>query len=204
MKPSHQKDMMFGVIENIPTISFFALLHLTGDPRIAGWCGSLLAAIVVALYVRNKLKPHSILLGINLYILASTPAIDLLISLDQFWLAEAMIAGAQSGVLIAIFVIGCVLTVTSKSGFVGAPMETRKPVLLYSGILLLVSLMAIIWSLSIDGTRMLEIGIPLIALFGTRQFLYARLADQQGAGVDPHATVVASTNLHSQESDLLA
>jgi len=52
----------------------------------------------------------------------------------------------------------------------------------YSGILLLVCLLTVLWSFVAGPGRFFEIALPFTFLFGVREFLAARAADCRNAG----------------------
>ncbi|WP_116087621.1 hypothetical protein [Tropicimonas sp. IMCC34011] len=168
------------LFENAPSLAFFALLRQTGDLRIAGWCGALLAAIVSAAYLSRRLRPHPIVLGINLYLIVITPLAEGMLLLGRDALADSLVAQSQSLVLVAIFATGLVLTLREGGGFVGVPgPDARRRSL----ILLAVSLAGIVWTFTAEATRFVETGLPILALFATRHVLIARSGGQSGLHV---------------------
>ena len=174
-----QRSLLMALFENTPSIFFLGLLHWVGDLRLAGWSGAIFAAAVCTAYITRTIKPHAILLGINIYMLLITPSIEMLVFLDMNAWADMLIANAQSFVLVAIFLTGCVMTAFTKNGFLGAPNKHRKQVIRYSLLLLGVSFLSIVLTFAVNAGRFSEIGIPLLLLFGIRQFLIARMEDRE-------------------------
>ncbi|MDT0684241.1 hypothetical protein RM543_16270 [Roseicyclus sp. F158] len=172
------------LFENAPSLAFFALLRQTGDLRVAGWCGALLAAIVSAAYLSRRLRPHPIILGINLYLALITPLAEGMLLLGRDALADSLVAQSQSLVLVAIFGAGLVLTLRKGGGFVGVPGPDARRA---SMILLAVSLAGIVWTFTVEATRFVETGLPILALFATRHALIARAGGQSGLHALPLA-----------------
>ena len=202
MTKSRQHLLLLTLFENAPAIVFLAILHWTSDLQIAGWCGAFVAAVVCTAYLIRTLKPHTILLGINLYLLLITPAIETLLRLDFDGLANVLIGDAQSFVLVAIFLTGVVLTAVAKNGFVGASSAQRKRVVQYSLVLLCASLLSVVWTFMVHAERFLEIGVPLLLLFGVRQFLVARLEDHENRQSGGYLAAPAAIGADAREFDV--
>ncbi|MEM7172992.1 MAG: hypothetical protein AAF530_22715 [Pseudomonadota bacterium] len=117
-------------------------------------------------------------------------------------MAEWLVAQAQSLVLVAIFLTGCVLTAVCKTGFLSVPSASIKLVRRYSLLLLGCSLLTVLWACLVTGERFVEIGIPLLFLFAARQFLIARLQDRDAQRNGTSPTVAIATLPPSQELDL--
>ena len=60
---------------------------------------------------------------------------------------------------------------------------------MYSAMLLAVSCAAMIWPFAIEGDRIVQMGLPLIALFGAQRLLIARLQDRDMGAAPPMAAV---------------
>jgi hypothetical protein len=113
-----------------------------------------------------------------MYMLLITPSIEMLVFWGMNVWAEILIANAQSFVLFAIFLTGCLMTAFAKHGFLSAPNKHRKQVIRCSLLLLGVSFLSVVWSFVVSAERFYEIGIPLLILFGIRQFLIAGMGDR--------------------------
>ncbi|WP_295808306.1 hypothetical protein [uncultured Nitratireductor sp.] len=179
-KPSMQREWLSDIVESLPSLIFVALWRSGTDQEIAGWIGVALAACVLVGFRVCRLRFHPVLLGINVHLLLITP---LIVGLYRFGMAawsDAIVAVAYKGVLITVFLTGCALMFT-RGGFIGVAgaRGARWP---YSLALLLASAAAIVWSfLLADGGALVTVALPVMALFGLRRFLIARLADRTGA-----------------------
>ena len=175
---SNQKKLVLALIENVPTIVFLSLLQATDELRLAGWAAATAAAVLFAGFAHQRTTHHPILFGINLYILAVTPLIEAVLLLGFKSEAQLLIAHTQVGVLLAVFVVGCYLTAFASDGFIGVNCDSPSLTRRLSIYLLLVSAAAVAWSLAFEGNRFMAIAVPLVTLFGLRQFLVAGLRDR--------------------------
>ncbi|MEM7490797.1 MAG: hypothetical protein AAF390_16900 [Pseudomonadota bacterium] len=192
MRPSHQKTLILAAMESVPALSFVVVIHLTDDPRIAGWTCAILAAFVYTRYLAGALRPDTILLGINLGSLVLTPLVELLFLLHAFGPATVPAESGPQAILAAIALTGCVLTFRAKSGFLGIKTADRDRMRYYSLVLLAVALAALVWSITAAADGFSAFGILLIVLFGTRGFLAARLKDREGGGAGAISAVAAA------------
>ena len=204
MEPSRQAMILTRLIENVPSIVFFAALYALDDLRMAGWMTWPFVVAVVAGYGSGKLSHNTIMLGINLYMLVVIPTAEILLLLDQKATALRLADHALSLVLVAIFLTGCALTFFSKNGFVGIRCTTRKTKTQYSIILLSVSFLTILWSLMVEAERMIEVGIPLLILFGTQHLLQARILDQRTHSDSGPLAALGFASLSGLDTDLSA
>ncbi len=204
MEPSRQSMILTRLIENVPSIVFFAALYALDDLRMAGWMTWPFVVAVFAGYGARKFNPNTIMLGINLYMLVVIPTAEILLLLDQKATALRLADHALSLVLVAIFLTGCVLTFFTKNGFVGIPCPTRKTNMQYSGTLLGVSFLTVLWSFIVEAERMIEVGIPLLILFGTQHLLQARILDQRTHSDSGPLVALGFANLSDLNTDLSA
>lgn len=178
MSGSRQRDWLTDILEGLPTIIFVALWRSDVDQEFAGWIGAGLAATVIAGFRLSGVRFNSILLGMNLHLMVVIPAIEALFVFGTPDLARTLIATGETGVLVFVFIVGCILTAFSPRGFIGIdglPPAARRT---YSMILLAVSAATIPWSFLNLGHTLLSIGIPVMALFGLRRLLIARWQDR--------------------------
>ena len=121
---TEQRDVLWGVFENTPVLSFLLISQLSGDFRLAGWVAALLAAGILVLYATRRLEFHPIILAINLYLLAITPSIEAAYTLQFDALGSFITDNAQNGVLVAVFITGLALTVLPLGGLLGLQATT--------------------------------------------------------------------------------
>lgn len=57
MPSASQKRHLVILVENVPTIAFLVTLYSAGDLRVAGWVGTILAALVLGLFVMRRIRP---------------------------------------------------------------------------------------------------------------------------------------------------
>ncbi|MEX0316870.1 MAG: hypothetical protein AB3N21_02900 [Ruegeria sp.] len=179
MPGTQQKRLLLGIFENLPGLSFLILSQASGDLRLAGWIGAVLAGFVCATYIKHILDPHPILLGINVFTVGITPLIEGLFLLDMPHQAQWLVQNVDTAVLSSVFLIGLALTLFAPNGFLACRTETRRQTLIYSAVLLAASGTGIIWSAFVDASPLLSLAMPLSLLFGLRQYLCAGLSDRQ-------------------------
>lgn len=178
MPAPNQKRLLFGLLENAPSIAFLALLQADAGLRLTGWVSTGLAAVVFACYAGRRLAPHPILLGINLYMLAITPVIETLYLAGAGRIGAALIDHAQSGVFIAVLATGAAQAAFAQTGFVGAPLPDPGRRRRSDAVMLGACAVAVAWSMTAPGGRIVAIALPFLMLFGLRQWLLARDSDR--------------------------
>lgn len=161
---------------------FLALWRSNVDMELAGWVGAALAAMVLVGFRVFRLRYNPILLGINVDLLVTTPLIVAVFHLGAHELGQTLVAYAHRGVFVAIFLVGCFLTIFSRHGFVGVEGLPASSRWIYSSILLAASVAAIAWSFNYSGGALLGIAVPIMALFGLRRLLIARWFDNNQMG----------------------
>ena len=189
MAASQQRRWVEALAENAPTVVFFALFATVDDLRIIGWATCFAALAIVTAYLLRWVSANTILLGINVYLLAITPLIETLLLLGHEASARLLIDIVQPLMFTSIFTTGVVLTAVSKRGFIGLEVSSRRGSIMYSAMLLAVSCAAMIWPFAIEGDRIVQMGLPLIALFGAQRLLIARLQDRDMGAAPPMAAV---------------
>ncbi len=182
MLGDHQKRLLLGTFENLPGLGFLVLSRATGDLRLAGWIGTVLAAAACCAYAKRIMPPHPVLLGINLFMVAITPLIELLHLSGNGAEANALIGNLDSLVLGSIFVTGVVLTLIGKNGFLVHQADTPRQMRIYSAALLAVCATGIVWSLIMGDNHLVSLVVPLSLLFGLQQYLSAGASDRQSRG----------------------
>lgn len=193
MAGSRQREWITDVLESLPSVAFLALWRSDAvGLETAGWIGCGMAAAVL-LVLRLQQTPYNpILLGINLHMVVMTPLIIGLFRLGQPELARTLLDNAQTGVLVAVLLVGGGLTLFGPRGFVGLdglPPGTRRG---YSLLLLLLAAVAVPWSFAHAGNSLMSVGVPLMTLFGLRRFLIARWRDRAGGDSGEALAVVAA------------
>ncbi|MDJ1464128.1 hypothetical protein [Nitratireductor sp. GZWM139] len=174
-----QREWVSDILESLPSLIFITLWRSGFDQELTGWIGVALAACVLIGFRACRLRFHPVLLGINIHLLIITPLIIGLYEIGLPVWSDAILEVAYRGVLITVFLTGFVLTFT-RAGFIGVD-GVSKGLRPYSFALLFASALAIVWSFFVvDGGPLTTIALPVMALFGLRRFLIARLVDRNG------------------------
>lgn len=174
MTPSLFRTICTNLLENSPTIVFFSLLRFSNDLRLAGWVSAMVAVGVCAAYLFRVLKPHPILLGINLCMLLITPCTEVLLWIGRAELANMLIENAQSAVLTIVFLTILTRAIAKQKARLCSQPKGDRSVPKPSIFLVLLSFSTVIWSLAINASQLLEVGFPLLVLFITYRVLSAR------------------------------
>lgn len=175
---SRQQRWITDLLEGMPSLAFFAVWRGLDDLELAGWIGTVLAIVTIAVLKMLKTESHPVLLGVNIHMICITPIIVGLYLIGAPALAEFFIEHANKGVLVSVFVVGAMQTYFRKSGFIGS-LELPKPQRLsYSLLLLLMSFFGMVWALSIEAGSLVTVVMPLTVLALLRGFLLARWQDR--------------------------
>ncbi|WP_170758739.1 hypothetical protein [Ruegeria lacuscaerulensis] len=174
-----QRRLLLDMFENLPGVGFLVLSRATDDLRLTGWVGTILAAAVCISYVKKLVLPHPILLGINLFMVAITPLIEILFFSGHRSTANTLIGNIDSLVLGSVFVTGLLLTLTTRNGFLTYAANSAKQMRMHSAALLGVCAIGVFWSLIAGGNNLITLAIPLMLLFGLQQLLRAGVKDRQ-------------------------
>jgi hypothetical protein len=177
---SRQREWLTDILESAPSLAFLLLWRSGVASEVAGWIGAALAASVLIGFRICKLRFNPILLGVNIHLLIITPLIMGMFHLAAPELGKLLVAYAYKGVLVTIFLTGCVLTLLSREGFVGLEGLPRSTAASYSVALLVTSLAATVWTFSYAGSSGIGVALPIMALFGLRRLLIARALDSKG------------------------
>lgn len=182
MSGSFQRQWLTDILESTPSIVFFALLRSGIDLETAGWTAAALAAAVLLTFRAGRLRFNPILLGINTHLLLVTPVI---VALHAFGAAEfgrELERMSFVGVLVTIFVVGLMLSLISRDGFVGQQGLSVSMVRRNSAVLLAGCLAAIAWSFLQGDNTLLGVALPVVLLFALRRLLIARSLDKHRIG----------------------
>ncbi|WP_152563290.1 hypothetical protein [Ruegeria halocynthiae] len=179
MLSDQQKQFLTGFFENLPGLSYLVLYRVSHDLRLAGWIGTALAAMVCIAYVKRLLRPHPVLLGINVFMVAITPLIELLHLSGNASVAKLMLGNLDTLILGSVFATGLILTVFTSEGFLAHRAESLKKMRIQSGYLLSACAAGITWSLAVGDNHLVSLALPLSLIFGLRQFLIAGATDRQ-------------------------
>lgn len=136
MAGANQKRLLLEMFENLPGLTFMILLRTTADLRLAGWLGTVLAAMVCVAYAPKSLRPQPILLGINIFMVVVTPLIECLVYAGHGSIASVLIGNIPTLVLISVFTTGLVFTVFTKNGFLNYPTDSQREKCKHSAVLL--------------------------------------------------------------------
>ena len=177
MANSRQATFLSGMIENAPTIVFFCALYAIDDLRVAGWITWPIALVICGAYLGKKLQPNTIMIGVNVYFVAAVTVGESLLFFGMQGQAILLAENALYMVLTATLLVGVVLTLISKKGYVGFEFATRKATIKASLVLLLVNFAGVLWAVFLEAERLVEVGIPLLILFGAQHFMIARALD---------------------------
>lgn len=167
----HNEMTLLPLLEYAPSLIFFSLLRSSVDLETAGWAGAALAVIVLITLRIGKLRFDPILLGINVHLLVITPLIVVLSRFGAPRASETLIRYSHQGVLVTILLIGVMLTMLSRQGFIGLEDLSRPTVRRYSAVLLAACLAATVWALTYAGGALIGTTLPVVGLFGLRRLL---------------------------------
>lgn len=181
MPQIRHKPIRQAAIEYAPSLAFLLVYLLTENMRLAGWTGTGFALMTCITYARGSLSPHSIFLGINIYMLCITPLIEALYALDLNAAGATLNAHAQPLLFVSILVTGCILATVSKSGFLNIPQASGETIKRDNRTMIGVSTAATVWALSFDSSRLLQMSLPMILLFATHRALAARVTQKSTA-----------------------
>ncbi|MFO7483524.1 hypothetical protein [Oceanibaculum nanhaiense] len=180
MAGSQQKSWLTDTLESLPSIVFLVAWRGGGDIAFAGWLGAASALALLLGFRFYRMPFNPILLGINLHLAAITPLIVASFHLGVTDLARLLLRSSESGVLISVFLTGCLLTLFSGRGFVGDATMPRRLRLQFSASLLAVTAALIPWSFAHAGQTLVSLAVPFMILFALRRFLIARWHDKAG------------------------
>jgi len=178
MSASNYKPIWHTALEYAPSAAFLAALMFSDDLRIAGWSGAGCALLICFAYARRSVSPHSLFLGINLYLLIITPVIEGLYAANFATLASALNEFARPLVFLSIFLTGSVLSLRASTGFLLVPQLNDRAVKRTNTLLLIASGTAAAWALVYDHNTALQLAVPMTLLFAFHRTLRSRAGQQ--------------------------
>ncbi|MEM7710870.1 MAG: hypothetical protein AAF264_09020 [Pseudomonadota bacterium] len=107
---------------------------------------------------------------------------EVLFFLELFGLAWIVMDHVSQIIPAAGFLTGCVLAIVSVRGLLSLEAEDRPRLRRYSATLLVLSFVVLTWSFVSGTDGFLAIGMPLLVLYGAKNFLAAGLRDLGGDG----------------------
>lgn len=178
MRTSLQRQWLTDILEAVPSIAFLALWRNGLGMEAAGWVGAALAASLLGGFQLLKVRSNPIMLGINVHLVVITPLIVGISRLGAPELAGVLAASSYEGVFVTVFCVGCALTLLGKDGFIGVAGLAAKDRRKLSLLLLAGSAAATAWAFWFDGSALLKVAAPMLAIFAIRRFLVARTIDR--------------------------
>ncbi|WP_412552205.1 hypothetical protein [Shimia sp. MIT1388] len=172
------RPILHKALEYAPSAAFLATFLLSDDLRIAGWSGAACAFLTCFGYARRAVSPHSLFLGINLYLLMITPVIEGLYAANFATLASTLSAFARPLVFLSIFLTGSVLSMRAPSGFLLVLQVDDGAVKRTNALLLIASGMAAVWALVYNHNTALQLAVPMTLLFALHRTLKSRSRQQ--------------------------
>lgn len=176
------------LLEIAPSFGFLAFLRSGIEPQTAGWVGTALAAAVLISFGAYRKRFNPILLGINIHLLIITPLIVMVFYWGALETGRTLVTYVHQAVLVTIFATGCVLALGFRDGFFAHEGLSRRTAMAYSTILLAASLGAIVWTFGYANGVVLGVALPVMAMFGLRRLLVARLRSQGSASAKRNTT----------------
>ena len=159
------------IVENIPTILFFALWRSGADLDQAAWAAAFAAFIVFCWLRETRRSPDTILLGINLHFVLTASIIQAVYVAGFEELAREMIVYAGFAVPVMILLTGIALSVLWRDGFIGENVLDPDISAARSLALILWAAVTCVWSYAFIGDQFLSVGLPVISIFAMRRLL---------------------------------
>lgn len=200
MAATHTGRLFLGLLENVPSIMFLGLMQAHGNLRLAGWVSAASAAVALSVLLLRRAAHHPILLGLNLFMLIAAPSIEVVYALGFETTAGFLLSHIQAAVMLSILIVGVALTMVSPRGFIGVENADQRVARHASFLMLVLSAAAVIWSVAFEGNRLLAIGLPLLLLFGLRQYLIAQIADRKSGETDLSAAALPVAGTDASDS----
>ncbi|MFN7025832.1 MAG: hypothetical protein ACK4QP_15235 [Pseudorhizobium sp.] len=175
-----QRERARDLVEALPSLVFVALLRSDVDLQVTGWVGAALAGLQLIGFRYHRLHNNPIMLGINIHLLLITPSIMITQWAGAVGLSDTLLIHSYHGVLVTVFLVGCLLTVLSRRGFIGTePPQTASQ--RHSLVMVAASGLAVGWGFAFAGSALVAVAIPLMVLFGLRRLLIARICNGAGS-----------------------
>lgn len=180
MTTSLQREWARDLVEALPSLVFVALLRSDVDLQVTGWVGAALAGLQLIGFRYLRLQNNPIMLGINIHLLLITPLIMITQWAGAVGLSDTLLVHSYHGVLVTIFLVGCLLTAVSRRGFIGIEppqIATQRQ----SIVMVAAAGLGVVWGFAFAGSALVAVAIPVMILFGLRRLLIARIADEAGS-----------------------
>lgn len=159
------------IVENSPTILFFALWRSGLPLDQSAWVAAVAASCVLGWLRWFRRAPDTILLGINLHFALTAPTIQAVYSAGYPEHAISMIRYAGFAVPVFILITGVCLTIFTHRGFLGGDLVTGSGRKLRPALMLIWTAFACIWSYSFLGNQILSVALPVLSIFLMRRLL---------------------------------
>lgn len=173
------------VAEAVPSIVFLLLWRTGQDGQLSGWVGCGLAAALLIGFMILRQRFHPIMLGINIHLLLAAPLITLTFEVFGREPGRFLLAYAETGVLVMVFLTGIGLTLLSKGGFLGEPDVPWHINWRFSLLMLICAAGMLPIAIQLqDRIAFLAIGAPLAVLFLLRNYLAGLAARGDSSGSD--------------------
>jgi len=158
---------LFALLESLPLAIFLVFAELVYRDILHGWlstyaASSMVALITTIILINNKVSLNRLFIGINFYLYSGFYGLIT----DQIWLNELYGQMGGSGMLAWIIFVAIISLILSPTGFIGVKNSNRRKGNIFSFILLLIALMAFLFSYYFQGSsRLFSDFIPFVSLF---------------------------------------
>lgn len=176
MNSRNQTELLRDILQGAPSLAFLVLWQSGLNIELAGWVGSISAALVLGGFWLLSIRQDPITLGINTHILLITPLVVSLFALGLSDTARLLLGYAYPGVFATMFVVS-----TSQVAFGTSLMRTSQignRDIVQSAIILAVICLGGIWAATQPGSPLTQVALPIMAVYGIRRFLIARRDDK--------------------------
>jgi len=158
---------LFTFLESLPLAIFLVFAELVYRGILHDWlitytASSFAALITTIILIDNKVSLNRLFIGINLYLYSGLYGLIT----DQMWLNELYGRMGASGMLAWIILVAVISLILSPTGFIGVKNPNRTKGIIFSFMLLLIALMAFLFSYYFQGSgRLFSDFIPFVLLF---------------------------------------
>ena len=196
MNSTNQKELLRDILQGAPSLAFLVSWQSGLDIELAGWIGSISAALVLGGFQLRSIRQDPITVGINIHILLITPLVVSLFAVGADDIGRALFAYAYPGVFATMLVVSAA-QVAFRMSLMRASAPGDRDVL-QSIIILAVISLAGIWAITQPGSPLTQVALPIMAVFGSRRFLIARRDDKRTGGM---ATIAGGPALGDMAGD---
>lgn len=160
----------------IPVMIFVTYGHNGGEPSFDRWVEAFqlgsLAAVVHLVFLATRQEPlNRIVLGGNIYLLAGGIAF---IS-NQVWFLESLDHLQETGLMIAITIVGVLSTIFMQNGFIGVGSADKRGILIFSLCLLAVTVLALVVTMPFRGNPFVAGFLPIVGLIALQKVFALQL-----------------------------